>query len=120
MMKLMASLRSHPPASVAGMKVKQMRDYENLQILVPGKPPQPLVGPKGDLVIMDLEAEGNYVAVRPSGTEPKVKFYMFTYEPAEMLANLETTKQELADRLKAMQKDLFALAEGVVIRDDFL
>jgi phosphomannomutase len=113
MMKLMALLRSHPPASVAGMKVKQMRDYENLQILVAGKPPQPLVGPKGDLVIMDLEAEGNYVAVRPSGTEPKVKFYMFTYEPAEMLANLETTKQELADRLKAMQKDLFALAEKI-------
>ena len=28
-------------------------------------------------------AEGTYVAVRPSGTEPKVKYYMFTYEPAE-------------------------------------
>ena len=38
------------------------------------------------MVMLDLATEGNYVAVRPSGTEPKVKFYMFTYEPAEQLA----------------------------------
>ena len=38
--------------------------------------------------------------MRPSGTEPKVKFYMFTYEPAEQLHNLETTKAELAERLQ--------------------
>ena len=44
------------------------------------------------MVMLDLAAEGTYVAVRPSGTEPKVKYYMFTYEPAEQLANLEDTK----------------------------
>ena len=44
------------------------------------------------MVMLDLAAEGTYVAVRPSGTEPKVKFYMFTYEPAEQLANLDDTK----------------------------
>ena len=39
-------------------------------------------------MILDFEAKGNYVAVRPSGTEPKVKFYMFAYDPpaaAELL-----------------------------------
>ena len=67
---------------------------------------------KDDLVIFDLAAEGNYVAVRPSGTEPKVKFYMFAYEPAEQLANLDDTKQELAQRLADFEKDLAALATG--------
>ena len=33
------------------------------------------------MVILDLEAEGNYLAVRPSGTEPKVKIYLFAYDP---------------------------------------
>ena len=41
------------------------------------------------------------MAVRPSGTEPKVKYYMFTYEPAEQLANLDDTKSEHAARLAA-------------------
>ena len=36
--------------------------------------------------------EGNYVACRPSGTEPKIKFYMFAYTPPEQLANLEAAK----------------------------
>jgi phosphoglucomutase/phosphomannomutase len=49
---------------------------------------------------------GNYVAVRPSGTEPKVKFYMFTFEPAEQIANLDDTKAECGARLKRMADDL--------------
>ena len=44
------------------------------------------------------------MAVRPSGTEPKVKFYMFTYEPAELLADLELTKTQLAARLDALAR----------------
>jgi phosphoglucomutase/phosphomannomutase len=67
---------------------------------------QPLVGPKGDLVILDLANDGNYVACRPSGTEPKIKFYMFTYTPPEQLSNLELAKQQLEDRLTRMEADL--------------
>ena len=63
--------------------------------------------------MIDLEAEGNYVAVRTSGTEPKIKFYMFAYEAPEQLANLETTKAELSSRLKRIGQEPFALAEAV-------
>ena len=64
------------------------------------------------MVILDLESTGNYVAVRPSGTEPKVKFYMFTFEPAEQLANLDTTKEELANRLSMLERDLSTFANA--------
>ena len=57
-------------------------------------------------MILDLAAEGNYVACRPSGTEPKIKFYMFTYTPPEQLANLEQAKRQLDERLARMQTDL--------------
>ena len=56
--------------------------------------------------MLDLEAPGTYVAVRPSGTEPKVKYYMFTFEPAEMLANLDDAKTNHAARLSALGHDL--------------
>jgi phosphomannomutase len=71
---------------------------------------QSLAGPVGDLVILDLALEGNYVAIRPSGTEPKIKLYMFTYEPPEQLANLDDAKAMLDDRLKAIEADMRAFA----------
>ena len=51
------------------------------------------------------------MAVRPSGTEPKGKFYLFAYEPPELLADLEEAKAQLAERLARLQEELFALAE---------
>ena len=71
----------------------QIRDYERQTVtLDAGGKPQPLAGPQGDMVILDLATEGNYVACRPSGTEPKIKFYMFAYKPPEQLANLDAAK----------------------------
>jgi phosphoglucomutase/phosphomannomutase len=112
MKKLMASVRAAPPKMLAGIKVREARDYLN-GVAVSSHGSRPLEGPKGDMVIIDLAADGNYVAVRPSGTEPKVKFYMFAYEPPEQLADLETAKADLAARMDQLQKDLFALADAV-------
>ena len=58
------------------------------------------------MVILDLEAAGNYVAVRPSGTEPKVKFYMFAYDPPAASADLSAIKAAQAARMKAFAADL--------------
>jgi phosphoglucomutase/phosphomannomutase len=65
------------------------------------------------LVFLDLGEQGNCVAVRPSGTEPKIKFYMFAYAPPERLADLQATKQRMAHRLEMLQADLRALADAV-------
>jgi phosphoglucomutase/phosphomannomutase len=110
MAALMLRLRTSPPESLAGMKVTRVRDYQGLAEWVAGGLHRSFIGPKGDMVMIDLAKEGTYIAVRPSGTEPKVKFYMFTYEPAELLHNLEDTKVELKSRLDALAKDLAAFA----------
>jgi phosphoglucomutase/phosphomannomutase len=109
---LMNLFRQHPPREVGGMRVVQIRDYLERTRTPAGGAPGPLDGPRGDMVMLDLEAEGTYVAVRPSGTEPKVKFYMFTYEPAEQIADLEATKAALAERLESLRQGLSALAEA--------
>ena len=110
MVAVMSSFRTDPPESLGGMRVARVRDYLNNTATSAGGAAQPLGGPTGDLVMLDLEPEGNYVAVRPSGTEPKVKFYMFSYDPPEAITDLEATKSALADRLAAMEKDLSAFA----------
>jgi phosphoglucomutase len=103
MKALMAGFRSFPPHSVAGMRVAGVRDFASGTVTPAGRPPQPLSSPHGDLVMFDLEPAGNYVAVRPSGTEPKVKFYMFAYDTPEASADLVAIKSAQAKRLKDME-----------------
>ena len=71
---------------------------------------EPLAGPQGDLILLDLVDEGNYVAIRPSGTEPKIKFYMFVYTAPEQLADLDRTKIDLVERLSRLENDLRSFA----------
>ncbi len=70
-----------------------------------------LVGPHGNLLILDFQADGNYVAVRPSGTEPKIKFYLFTHHPPEDGADVASVRQHLDQRLSDLANDLIAYAE---------
>jgi len=113
MQTIMAALRSSPPAKLAGLSVIQARDYKTGEVRRLGQPTVPLVGSRGDMVMLDLAAEGNYLAVRPSGTEPKIKFYLFTFEPAEQLSDLEPARSKLADRLAALQRELSDWTESV-------
>ena len=109
MQALMDGLRANPPAQVAGIAVDRVRDYLRQKVRQRGEE-SPLEGPRGDLLMLDLAATGNYVAIRPSGTEPKVKFYMFAYEAPEMLADLDDTKRQLAQRLSQMESEFRSFA----------
>jgi phosphoglucomutase/phosphomannomutase len=113
MQSLMQRLRASPPSSLAGMPVKQVRDYLNLTVAPVGGSMQPLDAPQGDMVILDLAEEGHFVAVRPSGTEPKAKFYLFTLVPADRLRDLDDARQAMHDRLDAMEADLRSYVDAV-------
>ena len=113
MQRLMKAFRETPPASLAGIPVTAVRDYQNKTRLnvKPGKT-QPLAGPTGNLVMLELGEEGNYVAVRPSGTEPKVKFYIFTRLSPEESADLDDAKNTLGKRVQGLEKDVRAFAQS--------
>jgi phosphoglucomutase/phosphomannomutase len=106
MQEVMSAFRSLPPSAIGGDRVAHVRDYSQQTVTRCGGRPQPLAGPKGDLVILDLARDGNYVACRPSGTEPKIKFYMFTFTPPEQIADLARSQAELQRRLAQMEADL--------------
>ncbi len=106
MKAVMAAFRDNPPLELGGSGVATGRDFLRKTITPIGGKEEPLAGPRGDLIILDLVAEGNYVAIRPSGTEPKIKFYMFAYTAPEQLADLERTKIDLTERLSRLENDL--------------
>lgn len=106
MKAVMARFRCDPPRELDGMQVARMRDYLNDTVTIAGGKPAPLNGPRGDLVMLDFEAEGNCVAVRPSGTEPKVKFYAFAYDPPAAAESLPAIKAAQAARVKALGTEL--------------
>jgi phosphoglucomutase/phosphomannomutase len=93
--------------------VAAVRDFLAQETRLAGGQTEPLTGPQGDLVMIDLAQPGNYVAVRPSGTEPKAKFYMFAYTAPEQISDLETAQENVGQRLDAMAADLAAFAGQV-------
>ena len=113
MKKLMAKFRSEMPQVLGGLKINSMLDYLNGRQIMADGTDRALDGPTGDLVILETEVEGNYVAARPSGTEPKVKFYMFTYVPPNEIVELDLCKTTMQDRISGYKKDLNAFADSV-------
>lgn len=75
MKKMLSDFRENPPKEIAGFKVEKVRDYGNDTILdVASGEVSPIGLPKSDVLYYELEG-GSWLCVRPSGTEPKIKFY---------------------------------------------
>ena len=74
---LMAAFRDKPPATVAGLPITEVHDYGTHEVRKADGSRAPLPAPSGDLLIFHLDEPGTRFAARPSGTEPKIKFYLF-------------------------------------------
>ena len=74
MKEIMSTLRAQPPKEIAGLKVTAVRDYLK-GIRTENGQETPTGLPVSDVLYFELE-KGNWVCVRPSGTEPKIKLYI--------------------------------------------
>ncbi len=106
MSRLMAAFRSDPPRELGGIEVAAVRDYKSLTTRLPDGSTTKLDALPADMVMLDLKLDGNYFAVRPSGTEPKVKFYMFTSLPPVESVDLTAAKKKLTTRLAELEADI--------------
>lgn len=102
--KLVESYAANPPSEVAGIRVTGMRNFATEDIY----DSEGDLLPKEAMIMLDLEGGGR-VAVRPSGTEPKIKYYMFAVEPAA--ADVAEARKRAAARLEKMWQWLRADAE---------
>jgi phosphomannomutase len=102
---LMATLRREPPRVIADLAVIAVRD-----LLAPTDPGDPAALPRSNLLIYELEG-GRRIAIRPSGTEPKIKVYLDVREPVadgEQLAIARMRANARLDQLAAAVDALFA------------
>ena len=91
--KIMKSMRAKNHTEIAGIKVKEYRDYQKgIEDL-----------PKADVIQMVLEDE-TYLTVRPSGTEPKIKFY---------ISVVDTDRKVAENKLVKMEKEFVNYAENL-------
>jgi phosphomannomutase len=114
MKALMQAFRDSPPTKLAQIEIKGIRDYAQLTVRSPPSgPPQPLDAPQGEMVVLDLAEPGQFVCIRPSGTEPKVKFYLFTYVAPEQLHYLDDARDQMTERLTCIEEDLRKYVDSV-------
>lgn len=103
---MMERFREHPPHVIAGQKVIRVFDYQTSveRNLLNGQV-RPILLPKSD-VLQFYTWEGGKISVRPSGTEPKIKFYISVNLRLSDAKNFELAQQHLSDKIKAIEKDL--------------
>ncbi|MCE2676053.1 MAG: phospho-sugar mutase [Sediminibacterium sp.] len=100
--KMMEDYRQSPPTTIDGEAVTTLLDYE-LQVgknLATGETWK-INLPKSN-VLQFITANGTKISARPSGTEPKIKFYFSVNTKLKDKASFDTTYQMLQDKIKAI------------------
>jgi phosphoglucomutase len=102
----MERFRNHPPASLGGAAVVMLKDYQLQQETdLSDGTVRPIDLPKSD-VLQFLLDDGSIISARPSGTEPKIKFYCSVKTTLEDTSRYEETEQALESRVDAIMKEL--------------
>lgn len=103
---MMTGYRNNPPKIINNSNVVKINDYENListDCLTGKKTKIDLL--KSDVLQVFL-ADGSKISVRPSGTEPKIKFYFSVNTKLESAAKFEETEKMLDQRIADIIKDM--------------
>ena len=91
--RMMSALREELPRTVAGLKVEKLIDYKNGYEDIPAS----------NVLRFFLE-DGSWFAVRPSGTEPKIKFYFYAKD---------ATREAALDKNKKIRDEIFSRIQSV-------
>lgn len=102
----MIQLRNNPPKEIAGERVVLIEDYSNSQAKnLQSHETHPIDIPKSNVLIYYTE-NGTKVAARPSGTEPKIKFYISVNSNLKDTSEFKTLDKELDSKIETIKKEL--------------
>lgn len=103
---MMQKFRNNPPATLGGVAVEQLLDYE----LQTGRNLLKNTSWKIDLpksnVLQFLLEDGSKISARPSGTEPKIKFYFSVNAPLISADDCDIQDRLLEEKIQRIEKDL--------------
>lgn len=104
--QMMTHFRSNPPQYLAESKIIEIRDYQSSKIknLASGQEID-IDLPKSNVLQFILE-DGSKISARPSGTEPKIKFYISVNKPLDNVIDYDKVKNELSGRIQLIKNEL--------------
>ena len=105
--QMMKDFRENPPKEIAGSKVVEVRDYQEQTSLNLAENQKSTMNeiPKSNVLIYYTE-DGTKVCVRPSGTEPKIKFYVSVKDSIDSVAEFNGKIAVLENKINRVKKDL--------------
>ena len=103
---MMDAFRKNPPKTLAGINVIELLDYEKQEKKNLGtQETQQIQLPKSNVLQFILE-DGSKVSARPSGTEPKIKFYFSVKEPLARAEDYTMVKEDLNKKIKTITDEM--------------
>ncbi len=104
---MMKGFRANPPKQLGGSSVVTIKDYADLNLtdLTTGKV-EKMDMPTTSNVLQYFTADGTKVSIRPSGTEPKIKFYIEVKGHLDSAADYDRANADAKAKIDAVKKDL--------------
>ncbi len=103
---MMEQFRANPPKSLAGEKVVLIKDFKLLKQTDAAGKVTDLIMPEPSNVLQYYTAAGDKISVRPSGTEPKIKFYMEAKLPMASKKDYLKVQADAMKKIEGFKKDL--------------
>ncbi len=105
--KMMKEFRANPPKQLGGSPVTLVKDYADLNCteIATGKVTK-MDFPTTSNVLQYFTEDGSKVSVRPSGTEPKIKFYMEVKGHMAAKEDFDAAEKAAAEKIELLKKDL--------------
>jgi phosphoglucomutase len=104
--EMMENFRTNPPKNLAGSEVVKLLDYQKQVTthLRTGETSS-IQLPKSN-VLQFITEDGSKISARPSGTEPKIKFYFSVNTKINSTIEFESAQQKMKEKIKAIIKDM--------------
>ncbi|MBQ4127608.1 MAG: phospho-sugar mutase [Alistipes sp.] len=104
--QMMIDFRANPPKELAGSEVLKVLDYKSLQELNVRSGVRTPIEQDSSNVLQWITADGSIISVRPSGTEPKIKFYFGVKEPLPSVEQYDEVLAKLDKKIETIKRDL--------------
>jgi phosphoglucomutase len=104
--QVMEQFRNNPPKELGGVKVVQLLDYQTqVKTNLQSGETSAINLPKSNVLQFILE-DGSKISARPSGTEPKIKFYFSVNTKLESIDRFEEAQRKAKDKIKGIISDM--------------
>ena len=104
--QMMVDFRANPPKTIVGSPVVKINDFLTLESTCTNTGAKTPIEQDKSNVLQWFTEDGTLVSVRPSGTEPKIKFYFGVKAPLASVADFDKVQEQLDAKIEAIKKDL--------------